>query len=172
MMRAAAARRREWSPVRLVPTLATLALAVLSVLPLRFPDYAAVAPLLALAGLYYWTIYRPDLLQPPAAFLCGVVLDLLSGAPLGVSALVFLLARAAVLPQRRFFVDRLFPFVWGGFTLLAAAAIAFLWLLGSVLEGAILDMRAAVLQWVLTVACFPAVAYLLMRVQRGFLPSP
>lgn len=164
-------RRREWSAVRLLPTLTTLVLAIFSVLPLRFPDYAAVAPLLALAGLFYWTIYRPDLLPPVAVFLCGITLDLLSGAPLGVAALVFLLTRVVVLPQRRFFVDRLFPFVWGGFTLLAAAAIAFLWLLGSFFAGAMLDMRAATLQWVLTVASFPAVAYLLMRVQRAFVPS-
>src|SRR6266404_6356710 len=141
-MRAAVARRREWSAVRFVPTITTLILAMLSVLPLRFPNYAAVAPLLALAGLYYWTIYRPEFLPPSFVFLCGFVLDL---------------------PQRRFFVDRLFPFVWGGFTLLAAGAIAFLWVLGSMLTGAMLDMRAASLQWVLTVACFPAVAYLLMR---------
>lgn len=171
-MRALVVRRREWSPTRFLPTVTILVLAALSVLPLRFPDYAAVAPLLALAGLYYWTIYRPDLVPPVAIFLCGVVLDLLSGAPLGVAALVFLLSRVIVLPQRRFFVDRLFPFVWGGFTLLAAAAIAFLWLLGSVFSGVMLDMRAATLQWVLTVACFPAVAYLLMRVQRGLLPVP
>ncbi len=165
-------RRREWSVARFVPTATLLILALLSVLPLRFPDYAAVAPLLALAGIYYWTIYRPNLLPPAAVFLCGLVLDLLSGAPLGVAALVFLLTRIVVLPQRRFFVDRLFPFVWGGFTLLAVAAIAFLWLLGSVLTGVMLDMRAAALQWVLTVACFPAIAYLLMRVQRAFLPAP
>jgi rod shape-determining protein MreD len=171
-MRALATRRREWSIARFFPTVTILLLALLSVLPLRFPDYAAVAPLLALAGLYYWTIYRPDLLPPLAIFLCGLVLDLLSGAPLGIAALLFLLARVVVMPQRRFFVDRLFPFVWGGFTLLAAGAIAFLWLLGSLFSGVVLDMRAATLQWVLTVACFPAVAYLLMRVQRGFLPSP
>ena len=60
----------------------------------------------------------------------------------------------------------------GGFTLLSATAIAFLWLLGSVLAGVMLDMRAAALQWVLTVACFPAVAYLLVRVQRATLVSP
>ncbi len=170
-MRGVAVRRREWSAVRFVPTLATLVLAMLSVLPLRFPNYAAVALLLALAGIFYWTIYRPDLLPPTAVFLCGFVLDLLSGGPLGVSPLVFLLARVVVFPQRRFFVDRLFPFVWGGFTLLAAGAIAFLWVLGSMLSGFMLDMRAASLQWVLTVACFPAVAYLLMRVQRAFVPS-
>lgn len=170
-MRAALTRRGEWSSARIVPTLATLVLAVLSVLPLRFPDYAAVAPLLALAGVFYWTIYLPEFLPPIAVFTSGVTLDLLSGAPLGVSALVLLLARAAVLPQRRFFIDRLFPFVWSGFALVAAVTIAFLWLLGSMIEGAMLDMRAAALQWVLTVAGFPAVGYLLMKVQRTFVPS-
>src|SRR5260370_19926320 len=102
-MRAIVTRRREWSVVRLVPRLTTLALAIFSVLPLRFPDYAAVAPLITLGGLYYWTIYRPDLLPPVAAFLCGVVLDLLSRAPLGVAALVFLFTRAVVFLQRRVF---------------------------------------------------------------------
>ncbi|MDB5405490.1 MAG: mreD [Rhodospirillales bacterium] len=169
-MRAMVARRSEWSPVRLVPTVTLVILAVLTVLPLHVPDYASVAPLLALAGVYYWTIYRPDFAPPLAVFACGIVLDLLDGGPLGVGALLLLLARAAVLPQRRFFVNRLFPFVWMGFTMIAAGAILFLWLLGSGIEGAWLDLRAAMLQWVLTVATFPAVAYFLMRVQRACVP--
>ena len=168
-MRAALAQRGEWSIAKAIPTATVVVLLIATVLPVRVPDYAAVVPLLTLAGVYYWTIYRPELLPPTAIFLCGLVLDLLCGAPLGVSPLLLLLARALVLSQRRFFVNRLFPFVWGGFTLLAVAAIAFLWLLGSLLEGAMLDMRAAALQWVLTVASFPAISYLLMRTQRRLL---
>jgi rod shape-determining protein MreD len=167
----AQAQRGEWSAARSVPTLTILVLVVATVMPLRIPDYAAVAPLLALAGVFHWTIYRPDLMSSLAVFACGLIFDLLSGAPLGVTALLLLIARGVILPQRRFFINRLFPFVWGGFTLLAAAAIAFLWLLGSVLEGAILDMREAALQWVLTVACFPGVSYPLMRIQRSLVPS-
>lgn len=170
-MRAAFARRGDRPGAKSIPTLTTIVLLTASVLPLRVPDYAAVAPLLALAGVYYWTIYRPELLPPVAVFVAGLIFDLLSGEPLGVSPLLLLLARTIVASQRRFFVNRLFPFVWCGFTLLAAAAIAFLWLLGSLLEGAVLDMRAAILQWVLTVASFPAASYLLMRVQRNFLPG-
>jgi rod shape-determining protein MreD len=170
-MRTMVVRRSDWSPVRLVPTATILVLAVLTVLPLHVPDYAAVAPLLALAGVYYWTVYRPDFAPPLAIFACGVVVDLLDGGPLGVAPLLLLLARTVVLPQRRFFVNRLFPFVWMGFTVLAAGSILFLWLLGSGIEGAWLDMRAATLQWVLTVATFPAVAYLLMRVQRACVPA-
>jgi rod shape-determining protein MreD len=170
-MRITVARPSEWNPVRLVPTATILVLAVLTVLPLHVPDYAAVAPLLALAGVYYWTVYRPDFAPPLAVFACGIVVDLLDGGPLGVAPLLLLLARAVVLPQRRFFINRLFPFVWMGFTLLAATAIVFLWLLGSAIEGTWLDLRAATLQWVLTVATFPAVAYLLMRVQRACVPA-
>jgi hypothetical protein len=68
-------------------------------------------------------------------------------------------------------VYRLFPLLRGSFALFASVAIAFFWLLVSVLAGVMLDMRAATLQWVLTVASFPAVAYLLVRVQRATLPS-
>jgi rod shape-determining protein MreD len=170
-VRASLIRRGEWPGAKSFPTLTTIALLTVSVLPLHIPDYAAVAPLLALAGVYYWTIYRPELLPPLAVFVAGLMFDLLSGAPLGVTPLLLLLARALVMSQRRFFINRLFPFVWCGFTLVAAAAIAFLWALGGLLEGAMLDMRAAILQWVLTVASFPAASYLLMRVQRNFLPG-
>jgi rod shape-determining protein MreD len=170
-MRSAEWRRNEWSAGKLIPTLTTLVLLVVAVLPLRVPDYATVTPLFALAGVYYWTIYQPELLPPIVVFACGLVLDLLTGTPLGVSSLLLLLSRTIVVTQRRFFVNRLFPFVWGGFTLLAATAIGFLWLLGSALQGAMLDMRASALQWVLTVASFPAIGYLLMRLQRAFVPA-
>jgi rod shape-determining protein MreD len=170
-MRGAEWQRNEWAAGKSVPALTTLVLLVVSVLPLRVPDYATVTPLFALASIYYWTIYQPELLPPIVVFACGLVLDLLTGTPLGVSPLLLLLSRTIVVTQRRFFVNRLFPFVWGGFTLLAAMAIGFLWLLGSGLQGAMLDMRAAALQWVLTVASFPAIGYLLMRVQRAFVPA-
>jgi rod shape-determining protein MreD len=169
-MRASLTQRGDWSAAQAIPTVTVLVLLVASVLPMRVPDYAAVTPLLGLGGVYYWTIYRPEWLPPLVVFACGLVLDLLTGAPLGVSSLLFLLARTIVFSQRRFFINRLFPFMWGGFTLLAVMAIAFLWLVGGFIEGAMLDMRAATLQWVLTVACFPAVGYLLMRVQRRLLP--
>src|SRR5258708_2092944 len=110
-MRAALTRRGEWPGAKSIPTLTTIILLTASVLPLHVPDYAAVAPLLALAGVYYWTIYRPELLPPFAVFIVGLVFDLLSGAPLGVTPLLLLLARTLVLSQRRYFVNRLFPFV-------------------------------------------------------------
>jgi rod shape-determining protein MreD len=151
----------------LVPVCTLLLLALVAVMPLRIPGYAAVTPAFVLIGLYYWTVYRPDLLPPTAVFAVGLIADLLSGAPPGVAALVLLTARAVVMPQRRYFVGRLFPFVWMGFTLVAAGALGFQWLIGSIYNGAFLDLRVVALHWVLTVAAFPPVSYLLMRAQRA-----
>ncbi|HEY0527167.1 MAG TPA: rod shape-determining protein MreD [Stellaceae bacterium] len=161
----------EGLATKLVPASITLLLAVASVLPVRVPGYASVTPLFPLMSVYHWIIYRPELMPPLALFLLGLVLDLLSGAPLGVSSLLFLIARSVVIRQRRFFANRPFPFVWMGLMLLAVVAVAFLWAVGSAVDGVLLDPRPAALQAVLTVATFPAVSYLLVRVQRAALAS-
>lgn len=164
-----AASRAERRPALLVPTFTVLVLALLTVLPLHIPGYAAVTPAFVLMGVYHWTIYRPELLPPVVIFVVGVVLDLLCGAPLGVSPLVLLVGHASVLRQRRHFVGRLFPFVWAGFALLAVGAIAASWGIGSLFYGVFLDPRLAALRAALTVAAFPAASWLLGRAQRAFL---
>ena len=67
------------------------------------PGYAALAPAFTLMAVYHWTIYRPDLLPPIGLFAIGLAQDLLTGAPIGVGALMLLLARGAVLRYRRLF---------------------------------------------------------------------
>ena len=40
----------------------TLFLVILSVVPMRIPGYAEIAPVLALMAVYHWAIYRPNLM--------------------------------------------------------------------------------------------------------------
>jgi rod shape-determining protein MreD len=120
-------------------------------------------------GVFHWTVYRPALLPPVMLFLVGIAFDLVTGAPIGLTALLFLVARGAVLRQRQFFVGRQFAFIWFGFTLAAAGALVLAWLVGTIFNGVILDPRPVLLQWVLTVAFYPAVSWCLQRVQRLFL---
>jgi rod shape-determining protein MreD len=155
---------------RLVPAVTTLIFAVISVVPLHIPGFAAVMPALALMAAYHWTIYRPDSLPLGAVFFIGLLLDLLNGTSyLGTTALMLLLARTVVLGQRRHLVNRVFPVLWLGFLVLTAGAIGFEWLLVSLLQGTLLGPRPFVFQAVLTVACFPAGSYLLAWVHRAFL---
>jgi rod shape-determining protein MreD len=152
---------------RLLPVATTLLAAVISVLPVQIPGYAALTPVFTLMAAYHWTIYRPDLLPPVALFGIGIAEDLLAGSPIGVNALLLLLTRVAVLSHRRYFINRNFPFVWTGFTLLAAVAMLGLWGLHCVLDLSLLDFRNAVIRAALTIAMFPLASFVLGRAQRA-----
>jgi rod shape-determining protein MreD len=154
---------------RLLPIGTTVVAALLAIVPVRLPGYAALVPAFALMAVYHWTIYRPDLLPPIGLFAIGLSQDLLSGALIGVGAVVLLLARGAVLRYRRHFINRTFPFVWGGFTLLAGAAMFGVWLLHCVLQLNLFDLRTTVFRTVLTIAFFPAASFALGRTQRALM---
>ena len=152
---------------RMLPVATTLFAALISVLPVQIPGYAALTPVFTLMAAYHWTIYRPDLLPPLALFAIGLTEDLLAGSPIGVNALLLLLTRSAVLGYRRYFVNRTFPFVWAGFTLLRVAAMFGLWVLHCLLDLSLLDLRNTVIRAALTVAIFPLASFLLGRAQRA-----
>ena len=157
-------------PGRLVPFLTTVLFAFFSVVPLDLPGFAVVMPAFALMAVFHWTVYRPDLLPLSAVFVSGLLLDLLNGTPyVGISALVFLIGRSAVMGQRKLFVNRPFAIVWLGFLVLAVGVFLLLWALVSALYASFIDLRPFVFQAVLTVACYPAASYVLARAQRAFL---
>ena len=152
---------------RMLPFATTLLAAVISVLPLQIPGYAALTPVFTLMAAYHWTIYRPDLLPPLALFAIGLAEDLLAGSAIGLYALLFLLMRTGVMRYRRYFVNRTFPFVWSGFTLLTIAAMAGLWALHCLLDLGLFDFRNTVIRAALTIAIFPLASFLLGRAQRA-----
>ena len=150
----------------LLPIATTLLAAVISIQPAHIPGYAALTPAFTLMTVYHWTIYRPDLLPPFALFLVGITQDLLAGVSPGVTAFVLLLARAVVLRQRRHFVNRPFPFVWTGFTMLTGGAMLFLWTTHCLLDDVLVDFRGTFFRAVLTISMFPIASFLLGRSQR------
>ena len=154
---------------RLVPLVSTTLAIFASIVPLHLPGFAVVTPAFALMAVYHWSIYRPDLLSYAGAFGAGLLLDLLNGAPLGVSSLVLLLARAGVLSQRRFFAGRSFAVVWAGFVAVTAAAISLEWMVVSLFYRVALQLRPFLFQGVLTISIYPVASYLLVRLQRNFL---
>jgi rod shape-determining protein MreD len=155
--------------INVLPIATTMLAALLSIEPLHLDGYAALTPAFTLMATYHWTIYRPDLLPAPLLFLIGTIQDLLSGGLPGVTAVTLLLARAIVLPHRHYFVDRRFPFICAGFTLLTGGAMLFSWTLHSLLAAELLDLRGPVLRAVLTISAFPIASFLLGRSQRALI---
>jgi rod shape-determining protein MreD len=144
-------------------------LVILSVIPLQVPGFARVVPFLALIAVHHWTIYRPDLMPSYAVFLIGILQDLLSGTPLGVHAVVFLLVYGVVLWQRRFFVGKAFVITWLGFSIVSAVAALLTWALISAYYVSLVDPRALVYQYSLTLGFFPILAWVFLRWQQAFL---
>jgi rod shape-determining protein MreD len=153
----------------LLPVATTVLAMLLSIQAMPIPGYAPVTPAFTLMAAYHWTIYRPGLLPASVLFIIGTTQDLLSGGPPGVTALLLLLARAIVSSNRRHFVNRPFPFVWAGFTLLTGGAMLFLWSLHSLLAAELVDFRGTVFRAVLTISVFPVASFLLGRTQRALM---
>lgn len=152
-----------------LPVLFTLVLVIVNVVPLHIPGFSRIVPVLPLMAVYHWAVYRPGLMPPLAVFIIGVVYDILSGAPLGVNALVFLTIYGVVVYQQRFFTGRSFIIVWLGFGIMAFAAAVEAWILVSVLSESIVEPRALVFQYILNVGFFPILAWLFLRWQQFYL---
>jgi len=151
---------------KLVPAAFTLVLAILSVIPLGIPGYAQVTPNFVLMSIYYWTIYRPDHLPYLVVFLIGLLVDLLTFGPAGVTPFALLIVRATVLSQRKFFVGKNFPILWWGFAIVTAAVTLLIWCVGSLYSGRLLDPRSFAFQAVLTAALYPVPAWVFSHVRR------
>lgn len=151
--------------------LAPAALAVVLVLamgiPLGLPAQHGVMPVPAIAAVYFWTLYRPALMPPLAVFLLGVLSDLLTGAPLGLHPLLLLLLHAVVLTQRRVLARQSFLLVWVVFATFASTTLGLGWALRTLLAFQLLPVEPALYELALTVAIYPALSWLFVRVERG-----
>ena len=153
----------------LIPALLSGLLIILSLVPLRSPEVSPITPALGLTAIYYWAVFRPDLLPTWLAFLLGLLQDLLTGAPLGVGVVMMVSMHSLVEIQRRIFVNPSFAMLWLVFAFFAAASLLLAGLLGSLLLGQLLEPRLLLLHYVLTVGVYPCLAWFFGKVQQFFL---
>ncbi|HYE00299.1 MAG TPA: rod shape-determining protein MreD [Alphaproteobacteria bacterium] len=151
----------------LAPGAVTAMMALIAMLPL--PYAGAVMPFFTLVAVFYWSVYRPDLLPMPAVFVIGLFQDLLGGGPVGLNALVLMGAQALVISQRLFFLAHPFVLLWWGFGVVAVAVAMAQWAMMAMVTGTAVPFAPIAVRIVLTVALFPALAWFLSRVQRAFL---
>ncbi|RCK43136.1 cell shape-determining protein MreD [Thalassospira profundimaris] len=152
-----------------VPAFSVFVLLLVGLLPYSIPKLADVTPALTLMAVFFWAVNRPDLMTGFAAFMLGLIQDLLTGLPLGVSSLVFLLVQAASANQGRFFHNKAFTVMWWGFAIVAGPAFLLQWLFSSALSGALLPFVPLMISYLITAGMFPLVAWILVRIQNGLL---
>ena len=150
----------------MTPMLVSLCLVVVSFVPLRLPEVSFVVPTLALMAVYYWGLHRADLLPAPAIFIVGLLQDILSGGPLGIHTLTFLVVYGICVSQRRFFYGKSFLVVWWGFMVVAGGALILEWALTSAFLERFVSPRSISFKYLMTIALYPVVAWLFARMQR------
>lgn len=150
----------------MVPAASVACLILPALLPLGAPWLSEAMPHFSMMAVFYWALYRPDLLPAAAVFCTGLVQDILSGSPVGLNALTLLAVLAVTQSQRQAIVFRPFPIAWGGFALIAAGAFLAMWLLTSLLALRPVLAPAALLQCITTVLVFPVMAWALVRMHR------
>jgi rod shape-determining protein MreD len=142
-------------------------LVLIGAVPWPLLGISLVAPMLALITVFYWTIHRPAVMPPAAAFALGLVQDILGGAPIGLNALVLVAVHGLVASQRRYFVQKSFLIVWAGFLVVAAGAGFLAWAVASIYFGVLVGPDPLIVQYLLNLCAYPALAWLLERVHRS-----
>lgn len=152
-----------------LPVATVIGAVLLGAIPLPFPDIASVAPFFGLATVYYWAIYRPDLLRPSAVFCFGLLNDVVQFFPFGLSAFVFLGVYQTAFLSRRFFVKQIFFMLWSGFAFLGLIAFALYWGVIAFASKEVPAFAPMALQFAMTLAIFPLLAWFLIWAQKRFL---
>ena len=160
-------RRLDAASRQCFPVACTALLLLALASPLCLPAQAQLQPAAALACVFFWSLFRPASMPPAAAFALGLLSDLLGLAPLGLSALILLLAHGLALRWSGEPAGRGFLAVWLAFAALSAAAAALGWAVTGLLALRVMPADAALLQFGLAAGLYPALAALLMRAHRG-----
>ncbi len=153
----------------LAPFGLTVLLIIFGMVPLGIPNFAPVMPALGVIAVFYWLVYRPNLMPAWAVFLVGLIQDLLGGGALGVGVFVLLVVYAALMGQRRYLAQASFVLVWLAFLPVAAGAFVLTWLFNSLIADVLLAPGPAAYQYLSTVAFYPIIAWLFTQAQRAFL---
>jgi rod shape-determining protein MreD len=146
------------------PGFSTGFLMVLATAPVSLPSpvFACVLPC-----VFFWSVFRPAAMSPPVIFALGLLLDLLTLAPLGAGVLVLLAVHGVTLRVRRFLARQSFLAVWLAFCGVALGAAAVFWGLQSLLALRLPPFAPALHAALLSAGLYPAIALVLARVHEA-----
>jgi len=146
------------------PTLVTLGLIVLAAVPVGAPGLIMAV---CLPTVFFWTIFRPSTMPPPAVFCIGLTQDLLTLAPLGSGVLLLLLTHGIIMRFRGLLVRQSFWLVWLVYAGVAVGGAAMVWALTGLLNWQLPPTTPAMHQLGISVGLYPMLAWVLTRAHRA-----
>jgi len=150
----------------LIPASTAILFVLASIVPAGVPGFSTVTPLLSVAAIFFWVVARPSLMPPAAVFGIGLFQDVLSGGPIGLWALTFLLVQYLSLSQRQFLVGQAFVLGWIGFASIVTGAACLAWIAACIYYDVFLSPVPVFVQAALTILVYPAIALILISLSR------
>jgi rod shape-determining protein MreD len=160
-------RRLDMAARWAFPASTTALLLLAAATPLGVPGQAELQQAVALASVFFWSLFRPAAMLPAIVFLIGLLADLLGYAPPGVGVLALLVVHGLALRWRRGLTRQGFLLVWLAFVGVAAAAATLQWALTSALTLRLLPPAAAAFEAVVAAGLYPLLATLLTRAHQS-----
>ena len=138
-----------------VPPFITLLFLVAYLAPKHISGLAQFMPLLHMIPIYFWGLTHARDMPYLFVFALGLVVDAISGQPMGLSSLMNVLFLVLIHAQYKYIYKEGFVVKWGYFAgmlgIYAGAHWAVLFVFFSQSHG----FWTALLQWLLTACCYP-----------------
>jgi rod shape-determining protein MreD len=153
-------RMQSWRKLELIfwtalPSLITLLLVIFYLAPKHIPGLSHFMPILPLIPVFYWGLMHAREMPFWFVFALGLIMDAVTGMPMGLTALLYVFFLAMLHAQRKYIHKEGFIIKWGYFAMLLAVTGAIHWLLMLFLNGQGQGVATAMIQWLLTVCCYP-----------------
>ncbi len=152
-----------------IPFWLSLVLVFISVIPFRLPGFDMVTPSLLSISVFYWSLHRPYLMPPVVVFVLGVIQDIISGAPFGLSSFIMLIIYVIAVSQRQVFVGKAFIQMWWGFMLVAIGMSILTWVVMCFYSLSFIPFIPVMVQSGLTILFFPLLSWIFALVQSGLM---
>lgn len=145
------------------------ALFVCNVISIPLPLLHNVEIPFVLMAIYYWAMYRPTLVPAWLLFVIGMLMDVLSGLPLGLNTIIFIAIGWGVSRKRRFLMSQPFFVIWCMFVAVCLLAFSLRWGLFSLLHADIVDYTPVLYGTLIGGLSFPLISVML-RLTHKILP--
>jgi len=138
-----------------LPSVITIILLLVSLVPKHISGLGNFMPVLFMIPIFYWGIYGARDMPYWFVFVLGLVIDSINGQPLGLSSLLNVFFLATIHAQKKYIHKEGFIVKWVYFTILLAAVSALHWLLIGLFYSTPQGVWFALIQWFLTLCCYP-----------------
>lgn len=125
-----------------------------------------VIPPIYLVPIFFWLVYAPQLMPLTIIFLIGIVKDLLTGAPVGLTSLVLIVLSVTLVSQAETLKRQVKTTLWGCFAIFTALFYLFSYCLISFMQGQLANAQLHYVSILVLIILYPVIVAGLLQLLK------